>query len=68
MLVDHIASCVSPQNFWLVGMIFTNTQSASLKNKDRGSGEMAEWLRALAALLEDLGSIPSTHMAVQNCP
>ena len=26
------------------------------------AGEMAQWLRALAALLEDLGSIPSTHI------
>jgi hypothetical protein len=27
-----------------------------------GAGEMAQWLRALAALPEDLGWIPSTHM------
>jgi hypothetical protein len=26
-------------------------------------GEIALWLRALVALPEDLGSIPSTHMA-----
>ena len=25
------------------------------------------WLRALTVLLEDLGSIPSTHMAAHNC-
>jgi hypothetical protein len=29
--------------------------------------EMAEWLRALAALPEDLGLIPSTHMVAYNC-
>jgi len=34
----------------------------------RWTGEMAQWLRALAALSEDLGSIPGTHMSVQNCP
>ena len=27
------------------------------------AGEMAQWLRALAALPEDLSSIPSNHMA-----
>ena len=25
------------------------------------AGEVAQWLRALAALVEDLGSVPSTH-------
>jgi hypothetical protein len=28
-----------------------------------GAGEMTGWLRALAALPEDLSSVPSTHMA-----
>ena len=32
-----------------------------------GTGEMAQWLRALTALSEDPGSIPSTHMAAHNC-
>jgi hypothetical protein len=32
-----------------------------------GAGEMAEWLRALLALPEDPGSIPSTLMAAYNC-
>ncbi|KAL6077744.1 hypothetical protein STEG23_007898, partial [Scotinomys teguina] len=32
-----------------------------------GVGEMALQLRALAALPEDPGSIPSTHMAAHNC-
>ena len=32
-----------------------------------GTGEMAQKLRALAALAEDLGVIPSTHMAAHNC-
>jgi hypothetical protein len=27
------------------------------------SGKINQWLRALTALLEDLGLIPSTHMA-----
>jgi hypothetical protein len=29
--------------------------------KGDGDGEVAQWLRALAALLEALGSTPSTH-------
>ena len=31
------------------------------------AGAMAQWLRALTALPENQGSIPSTHMATQNC-
>jgi hypothetical protein len=30
------------------------------------AGEIAEWLRILAALPEDLSSIPSTYRAVHN--
>lgn len=29
---------------------------------------MAEWLRALAALLDNPNSVLSTHNAVHNCP
>ena len=28
---------------------------------------MAQWMRALAALLKDRGWIPSTHMVAHNC-
>lgn len=31
------------------------------------AGEVAQWLEALAALSEDLGSIPSTWMAAHRC-
>jgi hypothetical protein len=31
------------------------------------AGEMAQWSRALAALAEDLGLVPSTHMMAHNC-
>lgn len=30
------------------------------------AGEVAQWLRAMAALEENLGSIPSTRMATKN--
>jgi hypothetical protein len=32
-----------------------------------GAEEMAQQYRALAVLLENWGSVPSTHMAVYNC-
>lgn len=32
-----------------------------------GAGEVVQRVRALAALLRDLDSILSTHMAVHNC-
>ena len=37
------------------------------RERMRGAGEMAQQLGALAVLPEDLGSIPSTHMAAHNC-
>ena len=46
-----------------------NTRYAMETNKGRLNVhelEMAQWLRALVALPEDLGSIPSTHMAALN--
>jgi hypothetical protein len=33
-----------------------------------GAGEMAQWLRALTALLKVLNSNPSNHMVVHNHP
>lgn len=39
-------------------------QYMTLRTNALGAGEMVP--RALAALSEDLGSIPSTHMAVDN--
>ena len=41
------------------------TELVVFKNNCYGAGEMAQWL-VLAALLEDLGSIPSTHVAAHN--
>ena len=34
----------------------------SNNNKDHWAGEMAQWLKALADLAEDLSSFPSTNM------
>lgn len=33
----------------------------------QGAGAMAEWIQTLAALTEDPGSVPSTHMVAYNC-
>lgn len=51
--LDHIGSCVDYRVNWI------------FKSGSVGVGEMAEWLRALATLVDDLGLIltPSTHMA-----
>jgi hypothetical protein len=38
-----------------------------LKSNLRGAEETAQWLRMLAPLPEDSGSIPSTDMAAHNC-
>ena len=43
------------------------TEHRLIIKENGGAGEMAQWLRALDALPEDPGSIPSTHMAVHNC-
>lgn len=31
-----------------------------------GTGEIVQWLRAIAAFVEDAGSSPNTHMSVDN--
>jgi hypothetical protein len=38
----------------------------SVKEEASGGGEVAQWLRALFALWEDLGLVPSTHMVANN--
>jgi hypothetical protein len=38
----------------------------ALKNKNK-NGEMTQQLKALAALPEDRGSIPSIHLEAHNC-
>jgi hypothetical protein len=37
-----------------------------IKNKQIGAGEVAQRLREMTALPEDLSSIPSNHMVVHN--
>ena len=44
-----------------------NITSHSIKIPEAGAGEMAQWLRTLAALVEELGSILRTHTEVLNC-
>jgi hypothetical protein len=36
------------------------------KNKAQGAGEMAQWLKTLSVLLEDLGSVPYIDMVAHN--
>ena len=39
----------------------------SFKELQGGAVEMASWVRALAALAEDLGSIPNVYMTAHKC-
>ena len=43
-------------------------QRSMLKTASQGLERGLSGLRALAVLPEDMGSIPSTHMAAHNCP
>jgi hypothetical protein len=45
----------------------SNLLSKNSKSLRVGVGEMAQWLRVLDVLPEDLGSIPNTHMTAYNC-
>jgi hypothetical protein len=44
------------------------TLHSSFKNLFLGAGEMAQWVRALTALLKVLSSNPSNHMVAHNHP
>ncbi|KAK7798640.1 hypothetical protein U0070_002731 [Myodes glareolus] len=57
----------SPQKKQLGEKVYKQATIESLKKKIPGAGEMAQRLRALTALPEDPGLIPSTHMAAHNC-
>jgi hypothetical protein len=41
-------------------------ENTLFKGQFRGAGEVAQWLRALIALLEELSSIPNNHMVAHN--
>jgi hypothetical protein len=49
------------------GAEYITVHFIQLKNYIVKVREMAQWLRTLAALLEDPGSIPSNHMVAYNC-
>jgi hypothetical protein len=59
---------------WLRDHILSHNQdrkthtgnSLSLLKHQSWAGELAQWLRALTALPEDLSSNPSNHMVAQN--
>jgi hypothetical protein len=38
------------------------TQWVVVRNENKGSPVMAQWLRILSALVQDLGSVSSTHI------
>ena len=46
------------------GLVAVKLPTALLKNSALWAGEMAQWIRALTALLKVLSSNPSSHMVV----
>ena len=42
--------------------------SAVIKKSHSGAGEMAQWVKALTALLKVLNSNPNNHMVAHNHP
>lgn len=57
--------------YWLFAVFFLRSCLSSFQTyfeNMHGIEEMAQWLRILAALAEDLGSIPSTHMLAHSYP
>ena len=44
----------------------TNKRKKKKNQKTKNLTSRLEWIKALAVLPEDLGSIPSTHMAAHN--
>jgi hypothetical protein len=48
--------------------LFKGKPVTMFKRASRGAGEMAQWLRALTALLKVLSSNPSNHMVAHNHP
>jgi hypothetical protein len=53
------------QNMWF---IYTMEYYSAIKNVCHGAGEMAQWLRALTALLKVPSLNPSNHMVAHNHP
>lgn len=49
----------------LILFISKEATSQRLRNFQKEAGEMAQYLRALATLVEDLGSVPRTHMVAR---
>lgn len=47
-------------------LVLKRTEIIICKKMDRGAGEMAQDLRALAPLVEALGLISNIHMAANN--
>ena len=60
-----------PDHFRLYTNLYRNSLTCSYSEIRLevilGTGVIVQWLRALTDLPEDLGSIPSTHMAAHNC-
>jgi hypothetical protein len=53
-------------NSILIALSFKSMNLYEIKTMNSGTGEMAQWLRALVALAEDMSSSARTHMIANN--
>jgi hypothetical protein len=56
----------SPSDFTSTSWAYGNRRLSWTENPLQGAGEMVQWLRAFAALVEDLSSVHSTHVAAHH--
>lgn len=62
MLMGKFSSIITVRILDGSNSLLTISKIAFILNWGPGAGEMLQWLRALAVALEDLGSIPRTHV------
>jgi hypothetical protein len=69
-LVRRLRKCISPNKdalFTGASVVDWGMMNKKYKSKIYGQRQVAQRLRELTALTEELGSIPRTYMAVHTC-
>lgn len=62
----HVHAMVHTGNMWVLGIKLGSSVIHSIPLNSRAEEMMVQWLRALAALLEDWSFIPSNHIRLNN--
>jgi hypothetical protein len=64
---NRLGSLADNSKGWL-SILFLHDRPLFIKTEHKtmqaGAGEMAKWLRTLAAVAEDVGLVPSTHVVI----